>query len=221
VGVKASYAGAGGKMVVFVGNKTAVPLVAFKLRTAPSPAVKAEVGEVPAAVAPSAQVQVPIALESMTPFTEAPKLLLSFISSPGTGHAYGLSVPVPLHAFCEPVAMEADDFKARWTALAGAPRELTAAIAPAAGAEAITMAAAAAALAKINMSTVEAGAPGATGVSSFRTNSVNAAGVRISVGCMAMVIPAPAAGVFKVAVRTQHEQVTKALMATLQQLLEA
>lgn len=221
VGCKTSFAAPGGAITVFVGNKGAVPLVAFKLRTAPSTAVKVDVGDAPTVIAPKAQVQVPLTLESLQPFTEAPRLMLSFISAPGVGHAYGLSVPVALHNFCEPIPMGADDYKGRWTALAGAPREVTAAIAPAAGSEAITMAAAASALAKINMSTVDAGAPGATGASSFRTASVNAAGARISVGCLAMVIPAPAAGVFKVAVRTQHEQVSKALMAVLQQQLEA
>lgn len=222
VGCKTAFTSPpGGSINVFVGNKGAVPLVAFKLRTAPSAAVKVEVGDAPSVIAPKAQVQVPLTLESLQPFTEAPRLMLSFISTPGTGHAYALSVPVALHNFCEPIPMGADDYKGRWTALAGAPREVTAAIAPAAGADAITMAAASAALAKINMSSVDAGAPGATGASSFRTASVNAAGARISVGCLAMVIPAPAAGVFKVAVRTQHEQVSKALMAVLQQQLEA
>lgn len=221
VGCKTSFAAPGGSVTVFVGNKGTVPLVAFKLRTAPSPAVKVEVGDAPTTIAPKAQLQVPLTLESLQPFTDAPRLMLSFISTPGTGHAYALPVPVALHNFCEPIPMGADDYKGRWTALAGAPREVTAAVAPAAGADAITMAAAASALAKINMSSVDAGAPGATGASSFRTASVNAAGARISVGCLAMIIPAPTAGVFKVAVRTQHEQVSKALMAVLQQQLEA
>jgi hypothetical protein len=204
---------------LLVGNKTAAPLSLFKLRTPPVPAVKAETSEVPSTVAPRAQAQVHLTLECLQPFAEPLALQMSFISTPGTGHVYPLRLPVGLHHFCEPIAMAADDYRARWTALAGAPREVTAVVTPRGGAEGVTKAAAIDALSKIRMSDVEAGAPGATGASSFRTRSTNATGAFISVGCLAMVIPA--APVFKVAVRTQHPDVSKGLMALLQALLEA
>jgi len=219
VGVKTAFSGATGTITLFVGNKGDAPLAGFKLRVPPVPAVKAETGDVPGTVAPRAQVPVPVALESLQPFAEAPALQLSFVSAPGTGHVYPLRLPLALHNFCEPIAMGADDFKARWTALAGAPREVTAVIAPTAGAGGVSVAAAAEALSRVRMSAVEAGAPGATGASSFRTLSVGPTGAQISVGCLAMVIPAPPA--FKVAVRTQHPEVSKALMAVLQHYLES
>ena len=154
---------------------------------------------------------------TMQPFVEPLPLIISFITTPGTGHLYPLTLPVALHNFCEPVAMAGDDYKARWGALAGAPRELTAAITPGSGASSSDKAKES--LGKIHMAVLDvAGAPGAPGASSCRTLSVNASGATISVGCLAMII---AAGpVYKVAVRTQHADVTKSLMASLTKLLE-
>jgi len=219
IGVKATYSGAEGRLSLFIGNKTAAPLSLFKLRVLGTAALKATTGDVAASIAPKAQSQVAVTLEAMQPFAEPLALQVSFISTPGTGHVYPLSLPASLHSFCEGAAMPADEFKAKWTALAGAPREVTAVITPAAAA--VSRAAADAALALARFEPVAAGAPGATGASSFRTKSVSAAGAPISVGCLCMAIPDEAAGVYKVAVRTQHPDVSKALMAVLQQALSA
>lgn len=221
VAVKQVLAGADAKLTVFIGNKCSVPLVAFKLRVPPFPALRVTPGDIPESVAAKAQVQVSLTLESLQPFVEPPALQLSFISTPGTGHAYPLQLPVAVHSFCEAVTMPPADYKARWTALAGAPREVTAIITPASGASAVTMATASAALQKLGMSTIEAGAPGATGACSFRTHSVAPTGQAISVGCLAMAIPdAAGSGAFKVAVRSQHADVSRALMQVLQAQLE-
>jgi AP-2 complex subunit alpha len=222
IGVKSKFQGAEGRIALFIGNKMSVPLVAFKLRVPPLPAVKVEpVGEVATTVGPRAQVQVQLALESLQPFLEPPALQISFISEPGTGHAYPLRVPVAVSHFCEPVAMPGADYKTRWGALAGAPREVTAIIHPASGAGAVAIPSATKALEAVNMANIEAGAPGATGASSFRTHSMAPTGQHISVGCLAMIIPDAAGGVFKVAVRTQHADVSKAIMGVLQGYLEA
>jgi AP-2 complex subunit alpha len=225
IGAKSAFNGADGKITLFIGNKsTTNPLVTFKLRVVPPSsapsAVKIETGDIPSTVGVKAQVQVPITLESLQPFTEANGLALqiSFISQPGTGHVYPLRLPVGLHLFCDPIAMQGEDYRTRWKALAGAPKEVTAVITPAAGDSAVNMANATTALERIRMSPVDAGAPGATGASSFRTKSVNASGALISVGCLAMIIPA--APVYKVAVRTQHPDVSQALMNALQTYLE-
>jgi len=219
IGVKSAYAGAEGRLTLFVGNKTAGALSLFKLRVVPTAALKATTGDVPSTIAPKAQAQVSVTLEAMAPFTEPLALQVSFISTPGTGHVYPLSLPAGLHSFCEPAAMPADEFKQKWTALAGAPREVTAVITPASAA--VSRAAADAALALARFEPVAAGAPGATGASSYRTKSLSAAGAPISVGCLVMAIPDEAGGVYKVAVRTQHPDVSKALMAVLQNALSA
>lgn len=227
IGVKKTLAAGEGRVGLFIGNKRNAPLVGFKLRVPPSAGVKATVapdseGVVPSSIAPRQQLQVPIAVEALQPFAEAPVLQVSFISAPGVGHAYALRLPIGVHSFCEPVAMPPADFKARWTALAGAPREVTAVIIPASGTGAVTMAAASDALGKLGFSAIDAGAPGATGASSFRTRATAPNGQFISVGCLAMAIPdAGGVGGFKVAVRTQHGDVSNALMAQVRAILEA
>jgi AP-2 complex subunit alpha len=220
VAVKSSFSGADGKLTIFVGNKCTVPLVAFKLRVPPFPAVTVTVGDAPSTIAPKAQVQVPVTLACLQPFVDPPMLQLSFISTPGTGHAYPLQLPIAVHSFCEAVAMPPADFKTRWTGLAGAPREVTAIISPASGGGAVSAANAGAALQKITMAAIDAGAPGPTGACSFRTHSVAPTGQKISVGCLSMIIPDSAGGAFKVAVRSQHPDVSRALMQVLQAQLE-
>ena len=225
LGVKRVFTGATGRITLFVGNKCGVQLSAFRVRVVPGgAALKAEVeGDVPSAVAAKAQVQIPIVLEAMQPFTEPPALQVSFISTPGTGHAYGLRVPVALPAFCEPIALPPADYKTRWGALAGAPKEVTAVITPGSGGGAVSMAAAIDALGRVNMSNIEAGAPGATGACTFRTRTPapGGGGGFISVGCLAKAIPDVNGGVFKVAVRTQHADVSRGIMAVLQAHIEA
>jgi len=221
VAVKQALAGADAKLTIFIGNKCTTPLVAFRLRVPPFPAVGVTMSDVPESVAAKAQVHVTLTLESLQPFVEPPALQLSFISSPGTGHAYPLQLPVAVHSFCEAVTMPPADYKTRWTALAGAPREVTAVVSPASGAGAVSMAAATAALQKLGMAAIEAGAPGATGACSFRTHSIAPTGQPISVGCLAMAIPDTAGGAFKVAVRSQHADVSRALMQVLQAQIEA
>ncbi len=221
VAVKSSFTGADGKLTLFVGNKCTVPLVAFKLRVPPFAAVNVSVGEAPTTIAAKAQVQVVVTLECLQPFVDPPALQLSFISTAGTGHAYLLQLPIAVHSFCEAVAMPPADFKSRWTGLAGAPREVTAVISPLSGSSAVTAAAASSVLQMLNMSLVEAGAPGPTGASSFRTHSVAPTGQKISVGCLSMIIPDVAGGAFKVAVRSQHADVSRMLMQVIQSQLEA
>lgn len=218
IGVKHKYSAAEGKCVLYVGNKsTSFSMVGFKVRVPESPAVKVTVGEFPNTVGIKAQIQVPLNVECMTPFSEAPALQISFISEPGTGHAYALRVPVGVTQFCEPVTMVGQDFRTRWTALAGAPKEVTAIIKPASGN--VDAATATKIFESIGMSSVDAGAPGATGASSFRTKTVAANGQQVSVGCLAMNIPDTANGQYKVAIRTQHPEVSKAIMAIVQQQL--
>jgi len=183
--------------------------------------VGAVVGALPASVAPKSQAQVAIAVESKAPFSDHPVLQLSFISAPGTGHAYLLSLPVAVANFCNAVPMPAADFKTRWGALAGAPREVTAMVAPAGGAGSVAHAAAAAALAALNFSAVDATPTAATGAATFRTKTLSPTGQPMSLGALAMVIPDAAGGQFKCAVRTQHEAVSKSLMAQLQAALSA
>ncbi len=221
IGVKHKYAGGEGQIVLFMGNKEAVPLVAVKIRIPDAAGIRATVGDAPSQIGVRAQVQVPITAECVGPFSEAPQLLISFISAPGTGHAYALRLPVSIPQYCEPAPMAGADYRTRWVGMAGAPKEVTAIVKASSGAEAVSAAAASKAVEQVCMASIDAGAAGATGASLLRTKAVNASGAQISVPCLAMIIPDAANGAFKVAVRTGHPEVSKAVMTVLQTQLSA
>ena len=223
IGVKHRYGAAEGRVVLFIGNKSAAtPLVALRVRVPERAdgALRASVMQegLPTSVAPKAQAQVTILVESLKPFAEPPALQLSFISEPGTGHAYLLSVPCSMAQFCEPAPTEGADFRAKWGALAGAPRDATGVAKPAGaqGAAAVSLEGAKRAVELLGFADVAAGAPGATGAGLLRTKSLNAQGLPISVPCFVMCIPDAAGSQFKIAVRSPVEAVSKGLLASLQ-----
>jgi hypothetical protein len=67
-------------------------------------------------------VRVQLTAECLQPFQESPQLQLSFISVPGTGHAYPLRLPFAVCTFIEGVAMASPDFDMRWSGLGGEVR---------------------------------------------------------------------------------------------------
>lgn len=219
IGAKSSWEGANGVVTLYFGNKTNVPLVQFRVRVKEHPGVQCIVGDAPGTLSPSSQVPVTVQVKAMAPFAEPPQLQISFISQPGTGHAYPLPFPVAVPNFCDPISMGAEDFKGRWAGLAGSPRECTAIITPTSGAGVVTVENATKAIQAAKFAPCASGAPGATGASSFRTNAMSANNTPISVGCLAMIIPDANSGVFKTAVRTQHPEVSKAIMKVLHHYL--
>ena len=222
VGCKKAIAGAEGTLTLFLGNRSAsTPLVAFKLRIPEHAGLEASVGEVPASIAPGAQARVTVTLAARAPFADPPMLQLSFISSPGVGHAYPIHLPLTPSNFMAPAPLPPDQFKQRWGALAAAPKALTAAF-RAARAETCTLAWAAEALAThLKVAPVEVMPSATSGAGVFKTTTLGPSGAPLNVGVLVMVIPDAAGGVFKCAVRTTLESVTAAVMATLKTLLEA
>ena len=223
VGVKQKYSDGGGSITLFIGNKSAsTPFVALRVRVPEKEGIKVTVpSDVSTTVPPKAQVQIALTVELFKPFSDPPALQLSFISEPGTGHAYLLSLPLSLSQFCEPSLMEGADFRTKWGQLAGPPRDVNGVIKPASGESVVSLETSKRALVFLNMADVAANAPGATGSSVMRTKSINAQGVQVSVPCFVMCIPDPNNAQFKVAIRTPVESLSKSLMTTLQTSLGA
>jgi hypothetical protein len=224
VGCKKAIAGAEGTLTLFLGNRSpSTPLVGFKLRIPECAGVEARVGEVPAAIAPGAQARVTVTLAARAPFDAPPQLQLSFISTPGTGHAYPIALPLTPTNFMAPAPLPGDQFKARWGALAAPPKALTAAFkVPPTRPEACTLGAVGELLAAhLKLAPVEVMPSAASGAAVFKTTTLGPTGAPLSVGVLVMVIPDAAGGVFKCAVRSTVEGVTKSVMASLQTLLEA
>jgi hypothetical protein len=78
--------------------------------------------EVPSVIGVGEAIKVPVTLECMQPFQDPPALQVSFLSVPGTGHAYPLRLPVAVASFVEDVAMGPSDFEGRWMMLTGEVR---------------------------------------------------------------------------------------------------
>ena len=78
--------------------------------------------EVPSVINTGESIRVQLTLECMQPFQDSPQLQVSFLSVPGTGHAYPLRLPVTVANFVEDVSMPPADFEARWGSLAGEVR---------------------------------------------------------------------------------------------------
>ena len=218
IGIKHEFSGGEGRVNVFVGNKSATtPFAMLRLRVPDRPELKVTLqGETPPALAPKAQARVTYSIEMLKPFEAPPALQVSFISEPGTGHAYALQLPCCMAQFCEPAPMEGADFRAKWGTFVGGGKDATAAIRPGSGAEVVSIEGAKRALAVLRMADVAANAPGATGASLLRTRAISSGtGQPVSVPCFLMCIPDAANAQFKVAVRSPVEAVSRGLLATL------
>jgi len=221
VGCKKAIVGAEGVLTLFLGNRTpSTALVGIKLRIPEVPHLAFALGEVPTSIAPGKQAKVEISVSARSPFTDAPALQLSFISSPGVGHAYLLALPLSPSNFMDGSALAPADFKARWGALAAPPKAVTAQFTPKSGASVVTLEFAQNVLAAhLKLAPVEVMPSAASGAGVFKTTTLGPSGAPLNVGALVMVIPDAANGVFKCAVRTTLEAVSKALLTTLQTLL--
>jgi hypothetical protein len=223
VGVKKAIAGAEGTLTLFLGNRTspAIPLVGLKLRIPEHAGVECVLGEVPTTILPGAQLKVSVTCTAKAPFVDPPQLQLSFISSPGTGHAYPLLLPLAPANFFAPAALPPEAFKKKWGDLNIPPKALTAAYRAKEGAEVTLEAAGAALTGHLKLAQCEVMPTAASGAGVFKTTTLGPTGAPVAVGVLVMIIPDAAAGVFKCAVRTTLETVTKSIMGTLQTLLES
>ena len=72
---------------------------------------------VPSLLGAGATATLNLALEALLPFDGCPECVVTFTTR-GATHRYPLRLPVVAPCFCEPVALSAEDFNARWAALA-------------------------------------------------------------------------------------------------------
>jgi len=74
IGLKADYAKAQGRIMLFLGNKHEGELGQVQISVPPVPAYRIQPGQVPASIAAKAQVQIPIAVSCVEPTLDVPKL---------------------------------------------------------------------------------------------------------------------------------------------------
>jgi len=125
IGIKQDYRGSQGRVALFYGNKTTGELSNFKAELVSVSFLRVQSQDPPTSVGAGEQVKHHLAVEVLKPFdfSEAPSLILSFISSQGQDYSYTLPLPVVPTSFFEPVTLAAPDFMARWRSLEGQNRE--------------------------------------------------------------------------------------------------
>lgn len=214
VGVQAQFNGSAGRMMLHFRNRAAVPLTAFKVRIPPQAQLKVELkDEVPSVIGVGEAIKVPVTLECMQPFQDPPALQVSFLSVPGTGHAYPLRLPVAVASFVEDVAMGPADFEGRWMMLTGEPRERSFSV-PSSGPVSAEGARQLLASLRCQARADAATLPGRF-AGSFRTATISKTGDRISVGILAQAVPNGMTNSYDVTIRSQHGDVTSALARLL------
>lgn len=213
IGVVTELRGSTGVVRLFLGNRTPAPLTRVAVEIGDSPSVEVSVQSHADTVQPGKQEQIEIRARCMQPFSDLIPMKLTFISgadmSHATAHSYPLRLPIFATSFCEPVEMTTEVLQQRWGSLADEGRAATAQI-PNDAASSATLATV---LRALNAGIVSESPKGCLAAGSFRTETVNAQGRNVSVGCLFRI--GATGGEYKVEVRTQHATVTKALINAL------
>jgi AP-2 complex subunit alpha len=124
VGLRSEYRAQLGAVRLYFLNKAAFEIGSFTttLDNPSSSALKIDVKSLPDSnIGSQMQGQQILTVEAKTAFTDAPTIRISYLA--GALQAYTLQLPIVIHKFMDPAALQADDFFKRWKQIGGAPRE--------------------------------------------------------------------------------------------------
>jgi AP-2 complex subunit alpha len=122
IGIKSEYQGKQGRVAAYIGNKSGGAITNFASKVNAGPGVRATAAQVSDVLSPSSQTVQQIQVEFLAPFTDPPKLMLSFTSK-GAPVSLCLDLPVVVTKFNEPLSFQAPTFFAEWKNIAGPPLE--------------------------------------------------------------------------------------------------
>lgn len=122
IGVKSEYRQNLGRLGLFYGNKTQVPLVGFQPTlqwdTEDSKNLNVQIKPVDSTLEAGAQIQQMITAECIDSYSDTPSLNLSFRYN-GTPQSFSVKLPLMINKFFEPTEMNGESFFARWKNLGG------------------------------------------------------------------------------------------------------
>ena len=128
VGVKASYEGSTGRIVIYLGNKHTEPLENLVCKLASKMTAGLQLSLVatpPASLSPKQQVQVPLSVVLLSGDVDAsPSLHLHYTVGKELEMNRILELPVPVTKFIQPIDVPVTVFKTRWGQVHGAPYKL-------------------------------------------------------------------------------------------------
>jgi len=215
IGVAHEYKTHMGRVMLFLGNKSAGDLADLSVAVDEVPAVRVQVRQEVAVVPHAQQVRVPIMLEAMQPYSDPLVLRVSFTAAAAGGVRYVLPLRLPAmpHSFCGPVPMDMPNFITKWKALEGEERQAQHTFD--AGAGGVSVAAARSLVSdQLHLAVVPEMDPSANAVTAagtFRTGSTTPTGAAIAVGVLLRIEGNPAANKYRVTVRATNGVVAQAI----------
>ncbi|KAK3274170.1 hypothetical protein CYMTET_17635 [Cymbomonas tetramitiformis] len=125
IGLKSSYQGFQGRVVLYLGNKAPATLSSLRLHVAPIPGLKVSINEHPGAtLAPKQQIMVVIDVACSAPFMEPPQLHFGYSTDTQQAQQQ-LRLPIVLNKFLQPLPVtDRNEFFERWRAIPGPPLKL-------------------------------------------------------------------------------------------------
>eukprot|EP00854_Cymbomonas_tetramitiformis_P022291 gene22291-26892_t len=103
IGLKSSYQGFQGRVVLYLGNKAPATLSSLRLHVAPIPGLKVSINEHPGAtLAPKQQIMVVIDVACSAPFMEPPQLHFGYSTDTQQAQQQ-LRLPIVLNKFLQPL----------------------------------------------------------------------------------------------------------------------
>jgi AP-2 complex subunit alpha len=122
LGIKADYSGFNGRLALFIGNKSNLPLKEFLCNIGQQPQLQTILTNPINQVSAGAQVQLMIETTALGIPVDAPQLLISYQSN-GVVSLPVLKLPIAMNKFTEPILMGSSDFFGRWKQIGGPPKE--------------------------------------------------------------------------------------------------
>jgi len=126
IGVKCEYRSNLGRMTLFYGNKTPLPMLSFNPSISCggelASKISIQVKPVDTVVEAGAQVQQMINIECIDDFVDYPSLVVTFVYN-NTQQKLNLKLPLTINKFFEATDMDGETFFARWKNLGGALQE--------------------------------------------------------------------------------------------------
>ncbi|CAM9117216.1 unnamed protein product [Pylaiella littoralis] len=228
IGVVHEYRSSQGRLTLYLYNLSGSPLTDLRVEVPTVPFLRSQIGQGPAALDVGGKAQQVLMCECLQPFADAPGLTVSF-SSEGRQFSLGLTLPLSVCSFIEPLQLGAEDFARRWEMLGNASKEEAAEVwggAPVTAERWSEIRGIVTSAIKMGVtdepdpsdSNSHAGSSSSTqlrAAGTLRTGSLTPQGHKISLGAMLRLEVEPTSGTFRIFVRAVHGTVAVGLRQML------
>merc|ERR1712072_923215 len=118
IGVKMEFSGPMGRLALYFGNKTPMPLLQLSTQVAPCSALAIQSSALATELQPRTQQQQLFQVECLAPFGDAPQIAVRFVAQ-GAPAQLVLRLPLVPSKFTQPLRIEGAEFFRRWKVFDG------------------------------------------------------------------------------------------------------